>query len=280
MQRSYLSGVRHSARRSWRRARHRWTAPEIGEREILDALGRLSPAQPRALMVHSSLSACGLVQGGPLTVIQALRTWNAGGTLAMPAHSYCYPTGSHAAPLFDPESTPSVVGAITEAFRRQPGALRSLHPTHSLAVESVGGPAIIAGHETCATPCGADTPYARLVQMDAAILMFGTTLDAYTLFHTAEDAAAVAYLYEPRPVGLRFIDPNGIEHSMTMRKHDMTMTRSFEAKDAWLEERGLLRRVGLGAGELLLLPHARHVHDAVVAQLRHDPWFLTARHPA
>ena len=280
MLRSYLRGVRHSARRGWRRARRQWTAPEIGEREILDALERLSPDLPRPLMVHSSLSACWLVRGGALTVIRALRTWNRGGTLAMPAHSYCYPMGGAGAPVFDLAVTPSVVGAITEAFRRQPGVLRSLHPTHSLAVEGAGGPAIITGHETCATPCGTDTPYARLVQMDAAILMFGTTLDAYTLFHTAEDAAAVAYLYEPQPIGLRFIDSNGCEHSMTMRQHDMTVTRSFEVKDAWLEARGLLRRVGLGAGELLLLPHARQVHDAVVGELRRDPWFLTARHRA
>lgn len=280
MLKSYLRGVRHSARRSWRRARRRWTAPEIGEREILDALGRLSPALPRLLMVHSSLSACGLVQGGPLTVIRALRTWNGGGTLAMPAHSYCYPMGGEGAPVFDLATTPSVVGAITEAFRHEPGVLRSLHPTHSLAVEGAGGPAIIAGHEACATPCGAATPYARLVQMDAAILMFGATLDAYTLFHTAEDAAAVAYLYEPLPVSLRFSGPDHLEHSMTMRKHDMTVARSFSAKAAWLEERGLLRRVGLGAGELLLLPHARQVHDAVVDQLRRDSWFLTARDPA
>jgi aminoglycoside 3-N-acetyltransferase len=280
MLRSYLRGLRHSAQRSWRRARRQWAAPQIGEREILDAFDRLSMDPPRSLMVHSSLSACGPVQGGPLTVIHALRTWNAGGLLAMPAHSYCYPMAGAAAPVFDVVTTPSVVGAITEAFRRQPGVVRSLHPTHSLAVEGAGGPALIAGHETCATPCGAGTPYARLVQMDAAILMFGTTLDAYTLFHTAEDAAAVAYLYEPQPVGLRFIEPGGRERSMTMRKHDMTVTRAFAAQDAWLEERGLLRRTGLGAGELLLLPHARQVHDAIVGELRRDPRFLTARPPS
>ena len=280
MVRSYLSGVRRDVSRNWRRAKHRWTAPELGEGDILDALGRLSPAQPRVLMVHSSLSACGLVRGGPMTVIQAIRSWNAGGTLAMPAHSYCYPTSTAAAPVFDLTATPSVVGRITETFRQQPRVLRSLHPTHSLAVEGAGGEAMIAGHQACSTPCGAGTPYARLVQMDAAVLMFGATLDTYTLFHTAEDTAAVPYLYEPQPVGLRFAGPAGAEQVLTMRKHDMGVARSFAAKDSWLEERGFLRRVRLGAGELLLLPRARQVHDAVVAELRRDPGFLTARSAA
>lgn len=277
MVRSYLRGVRHGVSQSWRRAKRRWTAQELGEREILDALDRLSPARPRVLMVHSSLSACGLVRGGPMTVIQAIRSWNAGGTLAMPAHSYCYPAGSAAAPVFDPATTPSVVGRITETFRQLPGVLRSLHPTHSLAVEGPGGEAMIAGHQACSTPCGAGTPYERLVQMDAAVLMFGATLEAYTLFHTAEDAAGVPYLYDPQPVSLRFVDSARVERGMTMRKHDMGVARSFAAKDSWLEARGLLRRVRLGAGELLLLPQARPVHDAVVAELRRDAGFLTAR---
>ena len=275
-----MSDVRHGARRGWRRTTRRWTDPEVSEQEILDALHRLSPAKPGPLMVHSSLSACGLVRGGPLAIIQALRSWSAGGMLVMPAHSYCYPTASSVAPVFDRPSTRGVVGTIAEVFRKQPGVLRSLHPTHSLAVEGVDGPSVITGHETCITPCGPDTPYARLVKADAAVLMFGVTLDAYTFFHTAEDAAAVPYLYERQPVSLRFRDSNGVEHSMMMRKHDMGVARSFAAKRSWLEERGLLSRIALGAGELLLLPHAQQVHNAVVDELRRDPWFLTTRRAA
>jgi aminoglycoside 3-N-acetyltransferase len=262
------------AARTWRKVKWRWTAPEVGEREILDALLRLAPAPPAVVMIHSSLSACGRVPGGPLTVLRALRSWTRGGTLAMPAHSYCYPRGGDIAPVFDPGATPSVVGAISDAFWRQPGVLRSLHPTHSLAAEGIAASGLVADHEVCATPCGPGTPYARLVQMDAAVVMFGTTLNAYTLFHTAEDAAGVGYLYEPQPVGLRFLDANRRVQPMTMRKHDMNISRSFAAKHTWLEQRGLLRRAVLGAGELLLLPHAKDVHDAVVAELRRDPGFL------
>jgi aminoglycoside 3-N-acetyltransferase len=277
---SSFAGVRSRAARTWRQVSRRWTAPAIGERDILDALGRLGTPPAGAVMVHSSLSACGLVRGGASTVIRALRLWNLNGTLAMPAHSYCYPRGTGAAPVFDPAITPSVVGAITDAFWRQPGVLRSLHPTHSLAVEGGAARALIAGHETCSTPCGQGTPYARLVQMDAAVVMFGTTLDAYTLFHTAEDAAGAAYLYEAQPVSLRYREAGRPEQVMSMRKHDMTVTRSFAARDTWLEQRGLLRRTGLGAGELLLLPHAGQVHAAVVAELGRNPEFLTARSAA
>lgn len=280
MVKSSIAGARTRAARTWRRVRRRWLAPQLGEPDIIEALERLAPAPPATVMVHSSLSACGLVSGGALTVIRALRSWSRGGTLAMPAHSYCYPLETATVPVFDLAVTPSVVGAITDTFWRQPGVLRSRHPTHSLAAQGEAAGDLIAGHEACVTPCGAGTPYARLVQMNAAVVMFGATLDAYTLFHTAEDAAGAAYLYEAQPVSLRFIDADRMERAMSMRRQDMSVARSFAAKDTWLEQRGLLRRTGLGTGELLLLPHASRVHAAVVAELLRDPGFLKAGSPA
>src|SRR5262249_43045932 len=148
------------------------------------------------VMVHSSLSACGYVQGGALTVIEALRTWCRGSTIVMPTHTYCYPGTDGAVSTFDPKSTPSVVGVITDAFWRQPKVVRSVHPTHSLAAEGPLAGKLVAGHELCDTPCGLGTPYHRLVEWDAGVLMFGVTFDCYTLFHTAEDAGAVPYLYK------------------------------------------------------------------------------------
>jgi aminoglycoside 3-N-acetyltransferase len=139
---------------------------------------------------------------------------------------------------------------------------------------------LVAGHEKCDTPCGRDTPYERLVKQDAAVLMFGATMNSYTLFHTAEDAAMAPYLYESQPIKLRLRGWDRHEREMMMRKHDMTIARTFTAKDRWLEEKGLLRRIKLGWGDLLLLPHSRQVHEAVVEQLRRDPWFLAAALPA
>ena len=35
--------------------------------------------------------------------------------------------------IYDPAETPSRVGSVTNLFRRRPGAVRSLQPTHSVA---------------------------------------------------------------------------------------------------------------------------------------------------
>lgn len=268
-----LRQVRAGLQRHWRRAHRRWSAPVIDAAQIRGALQQLAAPAPQVVMVHSSLSACGTIAGGAETVLGALREWLRAGTLVMPTHSYCYPAAGDA-PVFDPSVTASVVGAITNAFWRSPGVRRSLHPTHSLAAEGAAADVIVRDHETCRTPCGTGSPYERLVMMDAAVLMFGAGMDAYTFFHTAEDAAIVPYLYMPTPVLLRYRTPDGRVQTMTMRRHDTTLARSFGAKSAWLHERGLLTRVQLGTGELLFIRSARSAHEALVAQLRARPTFL------
>jgi len=227
-----------------------------------------------AVMVHSSLSACGFVHGGAAEVIRQLRQWAGPATLAMPTHTYFYPGEDGTVEVFDPASSPSRVGAITESFWRQAGVLRSLHPSHSLAAVGGGAAALVAGHERCDTPCGPGTPYLKLVEQDAGVLMFGVSLNTYTLFHTAEDAAGVGYLYEPSPCVLKVRESGGCVRDFPMRRQDMKVVRRFAAMDAWFEARGLLHRRRCGRGEILWLPHVAAVHEAVTNALRADPRLL------
>jgi len=76
-------------------------------------------------------------------------------------------------PVFDARLTVSRMGLITEVFRRAPGVVRSVHPTHSVAVWGSRADAIVAGHELADTPCGRLTPYAKLLDYDGKILLAG-----------------------------------------------------------------------------------------------------------
>lgn len=271
-----LRSARTRLRKLARAIRLRLSSPALTADDTLRALRSLPFTPPRTLMVHSSLSACGFIRGGARTVIDTLRKWNSGGTLAMPAHSYCYPEAEGRAPVFDPAQSPSRVGAITDAFWRMPGVLRSLHPTHSVACDGPRAVSLIADHERCDTPCGAGTPYDKLIREDAAVLMFGVTLDTLTFLHTAEDAAAVPYLYEPAKPILRVKARDGSITDFPMRRQDMKIARRFAEMDTWLEARGMLHRADLGRGELLYLPHSAAAHEALVTALRDDPWMLVA----
>lgn len=259
--------------RRYKRARRKLV--RLDEAKILEALKSCGPFQADLLFVHSSLSACGSIEGGPVTVVNALRSWISDhAALAMPTHTWSYPDKTGIAPIYDYTSTPSVVGTITNHYWQQPGVVRSLHPSHSLACSGADAEDFCAGHEFLETPCGIGSPYDRMVNGNSSVLMFGATLDSYTLFHTAEDAAEVPYLYAPEQVTLRTKLKDGEVRSIQMWRQDMGVPRRFEATVDALAEQGFVVRRKLGLSELLFIPNARALHEHMVQTMRRDPLFL------
>lgn len=259
--------------RRFKRARRKLV--RLNEAKIREALESCGAFQADLLLVHSSLSACGSIDGGPATVISALRSWiNDKAALALPTHTWSYPDATGVAPVYDFQSTPSVVGTITNHYWRQPEVVRSLHPSHSIAVSGPHAEELCRGHELCETPCGPGTPYLRIAEGNSSVLMFGAAMDSYTLYHTAEDAADVPYLYLPEQVTLRTRTADGEVRPIQMWRQDMGVARRFEATADWLADEGLLVRRKLGLGELLFIPSARALHERVVETMRRDPLFL------
>jgi aminoglycoside N3'-acetyltransferase len=111
--------------------------------------------------------------------------------------------------------------------------------------------------------------------MDASVLYFGVNLDAATLLHTAEDAAGVPYIYKQDLCRSSVKYRDGTERTLEFRRHDLNIHRRFANIAPWLEERGLLHRKTFGNGELLFTPSSRAQHQALVGEMKRDPWFLT-----
>lgn len=266
--------LRSKLGREYRRI-NRWLHPLSGD-EILKALLALGRFSKKGVMVHSSLSVCGHILGGPRKVIEVLSTWVGGRDLVMPTHTYCYPEADGKIPQFNPCVTSSRVGVISDIFWRQPNVIRSLHPTHSIACLGPGAQTLCAEHELCRTPCGPDTPYEKMVAQEFSVLMFAVSMRFYTLFYTAEDAAQVGHLYEPVPYRLQVVSPIGKVLEVVMHRHDTSIIPRFAEMDSWLESRGLLLRQPLGLGELLFIPNAGAVHRELVNALRLEPLLLVA----
>src|SRR5690242_10678772 len=103
------------------------------------------------LLVHSSLKSIGHVVGGAEAVARALvEAISPGGTVFVPTFNF----GQHP---WDPKTTPSIVGAVTEAFRRLPGAQRSLQCTHPVSAIGPRAVEILTGHEKT-HPFAVDSP--------------------------------------------------------------------------------------------------------------------------
>lgn len=271
--RSRTRGFRTRAQKVSEKARR--LLRRITEDKLVSTLAALIEKERNCIFMHSSLSACGHIVGGESSVIGAVGRFCE--TFCLPTHTYCYPKGSPpVVPVYDPRTTGSVVGQITDYFWRQPGIVRSVHPTHSLAARGPRAKDLVEGHGVCETPCGSGTPYARLIDWNCSVLMFGATMGTYTLFHTAEDEAGCDYLYWKDPFDLKVCDYSGNERDLRMWRHDMRVPRRFADMDKVFESQGYLKGARLGRGELLFIPSAQEAHRFLLERLKADPYYLVA----
>ena len=115
--------------------------------DLRNALQHLGVVPGDVLMVHSSFDRFLGFRGGPVEVIRALQdVLGPRGTLMMPTLPFTGSAIEYTSRdlVFDVRRTPSRMGFITEVFRRGPEVVRSLHPTHSVAVWGNNVDAIVA----------------------------------------------------------------------------------------------------------------------------------------
>jgi aminoglycoside 3-N-acetyltransferase len=196
----------------------------------------------RPILIHSSLSAFGHVPGGAVSIVSSIRSVAGDDTtIAMPAHSWSQVSAGLR--VFDAVKTNSCVGAITEAFRLQPAVQRSLHPTHSVAIEGPLATSLIDGHERSTTPCGFGTPYQRLLDQDVQILFFGAPLSSNTSYHCVEALVGVEYLMSAEETEFTIVRTDSSRLTLKMRLHRKKVTRDLSRLEKDLGHEGILRSV-------------------------------------
>jgi len=148
--------------------------------QLVDDLRALGVRPGMDVMVHSSLSSLGHVAGGAGTVIDALLVAiGPDGTLLMPSFNH------GAARVYNPLTTPTLNGAIADAFWRRPEAIRSIHPTHPVAAIGPKAEAWCRDHLEAGI-WSEDSPIGRLIHGGGYLLGLGVGNDTCTAYHVSE----------------------------------------------------------------------------------------------
>jgi aminoglycoside 3-N-acetyltransferase len=250
------------------------TTKMVTKKNILTQLSALGVKNGHILLVHSALSKFGHVAGGADTVIDALlEAVGPDGTILVPTLTGSEALSPSNPPIFNVKTTPCWTGIIPETFRKRPEAVRSLHPTHSVAAIGNRAREITRNHENCSTPCGRGSPYDKLVKMGGFVLLLGVTLESCTLLHSAEEFANLPYHMQPDSVDAQVTDEQGKTKIVRLGIHRYGSPRDFEKLEPLLLENDAMKITTIGQSPVRLIDAARLL-EIVMACLSKDPEFL------
>jgi aminoglycoside 3-N-acetyltransferase len=266
---SSLKTIARSAKGRWKKVRIACLRRFRGfdHYDLQRFLSELGISPGVTVLVHSSLDQFEGFRGDTMAILSALQgAVGSQGTLLMPTLPF---TGSAVEyvskdPVFDVVRTPSRMGLLTELFRRSPGVVRSVHPTHSVAAWGAKAKEITHKHHLAGTPCGRPSPYHGLLDNAGKILFLGTDISVMTFFHTVEEELEPAMpfsAFTKEIFTLRSRDQAGAEFRTNTRLFEPTYSRRrnlwklvpiLRERKQWKEGRlGTLRAIVVTAEEVL-----------------------------
>jgi aminopeptidase-like protein/aminoglycoside N3'-acetyltransferase len=253
---------------------------------VRKALGELGIMPGDTVFVHVSAEALGrpAKASSPDEVAQlwleSLReAVGSEGTLLVPTYTFSFCKGE----VFDVAGTPTAGGpwsrstGFLEAFRTQPGVVRSRDPIHSVA--GIGPRAAELLRDVAPTCFGQGSVHDRLLAAGGKILLVGAPLEEATFRHYVEEVVGIPGRFKKLFTGR--IRDGGVERKQGWVYNVRILADNFTPDASRLDraarERGAARVAPLGAGELIALS-CREFFELTSAELEKDPW-STVRGP-
>lgn len=224
--------------------------------DLAKGLASLGLKKNDIVLLHSSLSSLGEIEGGADTVIAAFQqVLGKGGTLIVPVFGK--------------------LGVVTEKLRQMPGAVVSDVPVGTLA--AIGGRAeeMLAGHWASETAHGEGSPYLKIAQAGGYVCLLGVDQDRNTMLHSAEAMLELPYLGQATRT---CTDPKGHEVTRTW-KYYPGPHRCFIGLDKIFFQSGLMTTARIGNAQVRLLKAADMLSTALELG-GDDPAFVLCENPA
>jgi len=247
----------------------------IYRKDLVQGFKDLGLRDGDTVLVHSSLSSFGYVDGGAETVIDSLlEAVGESGTVMVPTLTGKPTDGRESPPKFDVRVTPCWTGRIPETFRQRPEARRSLHPTHSVSAIGAGKNELLKGHENGASPCDRFSPYYKNAMAGGYVMLIGVDQESNTTIHCCEEVAGVPYHLQKDITDIVIKGYNGEEIVVRNRLHDWNKPPTdFNRFDAVFREHGIMKTGKIGNSTIRLI-NAKAMVELAVDMLVKNPYYL------
>ncbi len=165
----------------------------ITKDDIRHGLGKLGIKHGDKIVVHSSLSSLGYIEGGAKAVCEAMMELiGEDGLLMMPSFNHGEIFRKNPDAYFSPLETPTINGTIPETFWKMKNVYRSLNPTHSFAAWGKNAKEFVKDHHKYLT-MGKGSPLYLLEKAGGKIVLIDA-ISSNTFHHVVEETNNVPCL--------------------------------------------------------------------------------------
>ncbi len=150
--------------------------------QILSGLEKFNHLKGEIVTVHTSLKAIGEVDGEILLSALIEFFTRDGGLLCIPTHTWDKE-------VYDRRDAYTSIGVLPSLAASHPGGVRTLHPTHSMAVfgEKEKVRQFVKDEAEADTPANPKGCYGKLYEEDGYVLLIGVGQDKNTYIHCVEE---------------------------------------------------------------------------------------------
>jgi aminoglycoside 3-N-acetyltransferase len=239
--------------------------------DIVDGLEQLGIRKGDIVFAHSSLSAFGHVEGGESVGVEALsESVEPSGAVVVPTFGDYFQNSDSA---WDPSNSPSRMGRISECLRTRPDAIRSRHAIHP--VSAIGARSADVVGQDHKTDFDEDSPFQRLIECGAWILLLGVGWNVCTMLHVAEERLEVPYRRWIERSGKVILDGVAQDRSYRFLARYPGVRNDFNPMGELLERKGLVSTAEIGDASCRAIL-ASDLHTEAMAAVTGDPCVLVS----
>lgn len=156
----------------------------ITKSKIMEQLEEFRHIKGKIVIVHTSLRAVGEIEGGGETLLDALIEFFArdGGLLCVPTHTWN-------SDVYDRREAQSCIGVLPRLAAAHPDSVRTLHPTHSMAVfgDRQLAERFVENEAFADTPANPKGCFGKIFSQDGYVLLIGVGQEKNTYIHFVEE---------------------------------------------------------------------------------------------
>ena len=179
----------------------------ITKRDIWSFLSGIGIKHDDKVTIHCSLRSIGKIENGADGLIDAFCEYLTDGSFIVPTHTWDNVTRQ--APFYDVRTTEPCIGTLARvaAFRRD--GVRSLHPTHSVAVFGNNAEEFVKGEEKSASPAPVGGCLSRLYEENGKVLLVGVGHERNTYLHAVDERLNIPDRLNPDTFTITIKDHSG-----------------------------------------------------------------------